>query len=175
MKNNKNVNQLLDQMAENIISIMAEKNIHNPYMVGVHTAGVWIAQALYQRLANKLEIKNELGELNSSYYRDDFDQRGLNKQSKPSKLPISLEGRHVILVDDILFTGRTTRAAINELFDYGRLASITLAVLVDRGHAGRELPIEAQVIGLVQELPAEQTIKVTNPEDLTLEILNEDE
>lgn len=173
MKNNNNVNQLLDQMAESIISRITEKNIRNPYIVGVHTAGVWIAQSLYQRLANKLEIKDELGELNSSYYRDDFDQRGLNKQSKPSKLPISLEGRHVILVDDILFTGRTTRAAINELFDYGRLASITLAVLIDRG--GRELPIEAQVVGLVKKLPAEQTIKVTNPEDLTLEILNADE
>ena len=169
MNKNNNVATLLNEMADKTITLMEKKNIQNPYMVGIHTAGVWVAEALYQRIADKLKIQDELGELNSSYYRDDFDQRGLNKQSKTSKLPISLEGRHVILVDDILFTGRTTRAAVNELFDYGRLASITLVVLVDRG--GRELPIEAQVVGLHKELPKEKTIKVINPDDMTLEIL----
>ena len=169
MNKNNNVATLLNEMADKTITLMEKKNIQNPYMVGIHTAGVWVAEALYQRIADKLKIQDELGELNSSYYRDDFDQRGLNKQSKTSKLPISLEGRHVILVDDILFTGRTTRAAVNELFDYGRLASITLVVLVDRG--GRELPIEAQVVGLHKELPIEKTIKVINPDDMTLEIL----
>lgn len=169
MNKNNNVAVLLDQMAEKIVKLMQEKQIQNPYMVGVHTAGVWVAQALYLRLAGKIDMQDALGELNSSYYRDDFDQRGLKKQSKTSKLPISLEGRHVILVDDILFTGRTTRAAINELFDYGRLASVTLVVLVDR--VGRELPIEAQVVGLRKEIPLEKTIKITSPDDMALEII----
>ncbi len=173
MNNDYNSQQILDQMADNIRAIMNKKNIQNPYMVGLHTAGVWIAKALYQRLADDLGIEDELGELNSNYYRDDFHQRGLSKQTLPSKLPISLEGRHIILVDDILFTGRTTRAAINELFEYGRIASITLVVLLDR--KGRELPIEAQVVGLKKELPANQSIKVTDPEELTLEIRHDNE
>ncbi len=160
-------------MADELRAIMLKKNIKNPYMIGIHTAGVWIAEALYQRLASDLSMSDEMGTLNSSYYRDDFEQRGLSKQTLPTKLPISLEGRHIILVDDILFTGRTTRAAINELFDYGRLASLTLVVLVDR--KGRELPIEAQVVGLVEELPADQSIKVINKDDLTLEIRHDNE
>lgn len=167
MHKNYNLDLLLDNMANDLLQLMAKKNITQPYIVGVHTAGVWVAQALHQRLVNQLKLE-PLGTLNSSYYRDDFDQRGLNKQTEASQLLISLEGRHIILVDDILFTGRTTRAAINELFDYGRLASLTLAVLIDRG--GRELPIEAQVVGLTEKLTSNQSFKLINPNDLTLEI-----
>ena len=163
-----NIDELLDQMTESLVKLLSKKNIHKPYIVGIHTAGVWVAAALHQRLSQKIEIEAELGKLNSSYYRDDFAQRGLSKQIKPSTLPISLEGRHIILVDDILFTGRTIRAAINELFDYGRLASITLAVLVDRG--GRELPIQAHVVGLSEALADKYAFKLVNPEQLTLEI-----
>jgi pyrimidine operon attenuation protein/uracil phosphoribosyltransferase len=168
MHKNYNVEQLLDQMAATLCKTMQHKNIHNPYIVGIHTAGVWVAKALYQRLSQQLCIEDPLGELNSSYYRDDFNQRGLSKQIQPSRLPISLEGRHIILVDDILFTGRTARAAINELFDYGRLASVTFAVLIDRG--GQELPIHADVIGLSETLENSQSFKLINPKQLTLEI-----
>ena len=168
MHKNYNVDHLLDQMAATLCTIMVNKGIHNPYIVGIHTAGVWVAQALYQRLAEPLAVVDPMGKLNSSYYRDDFNQRGLSKQIQPSRLPISLEGRHIILVDDILFTGRTARAAINELFDYGRLASVTFAVLIDRG--GQELPIRADVIGLSETLANNQSFKLINPKQLTLEI-----
>ena len=172
MQKEYNLNKLFDTMADDIFSLMSKKGIKNPYMIGIHTAGVWVAQALHQRLSTRLNLE-PLGTLNSNYYRDDFEQRGLNKQTEASELLISLEGRHIILVDDILFTGRTTRAAINELFDYGRLASLTLAVLIDRG--GRELPIEAQVVGLTKELTDNQSIKLRNPDDLTLEIRHNNE
>lgn len=163
-----NIDELLDQMTDSLVERLSKKQIHDPYVVGIHTAGVWVAEALHQRLQKRIEIETALGKLNSSYYRDDFAQRGLSKQIQPSALPISLEGRHIILVDDILFTGRTIRAAINELFDYGRLASITLAVLIDRG--GRELPIHAHVIGLSEALADQYAFKLVNPEQLTLEI-----
>lgn len=106
-------------------------------LVGIHSGGAWVAQ----RLGELLALTNPIGVLNISFYRDDFGQRGLHPQVKPTSLPFDVEGRSLILLDDVLFTGRTTRAAINELFDYGRPARIRLAVLADR--QGRELPIRA--------------------------------
>ena len=105
-------------------------------IVGIHTGGVWIAQYLHERLG----LPGEIGQISASFYRDDFSERGLHPQVKPTSLPFEVDGKSLILVDDVLFTGRTTRAAINELFDYGRPASIKLAVLADRG--GRELPFQ---------------------------------
>ncbi len=110
----------------------------NTMLVGIHSGGAWVAR----RLKELLGLASEVGVLNISFYRDDFGQRGLHPQVKPTSLPFDVEGRSLILVDDVLYTGRTTRAAINELFDYGRPASIKLAVLADRG--GRELPICAE-------------------------------
>jgi pyrimidine operon attenuation protein/uracil phosphoribosyltransferase len=110
----------------------------NTALVGIHSGGVWIAR----RLNELLGLSDEIGLIDVSFYRDDFGQKGLHPQIKPTSIPFDVEGRPLILVDDVLYTGRTTRAAINELFDYGRPASIQLAVLADRGC--RELPICAE-------------------------------
>ncbi len=133
-------------------------------MVGIHTGGVWIARQLHSLLG----IEAPLGELDISFYRDDFTRIGMNPQVRPSQLPFSVDDRQIILVDDVLHTGRTIRAAMNELFDYGRPASITLAVLVERD--GRELPIEAAVTGQHMELGEQEHVKLTGPEPLQLEI-----
>lgn len=121
-------------------------------LVGIYTGGVWLAERLHQELA----MTQPLGTLDVSFYRDDFDKIGLHSQVKPSEIPFEVEGAHIILVDDVLYTGRTIRAAVNELFDYGRPASVSLATLVDRG--GRELPIAAQYIGIELELPADKML-----------------
>jgi pyrimidine operon attenuation protein/uracil phosphoribosyltransferase len=113
----------------------------NTALVGIHSGGAWIAQRLRELLGTSLP-PDDIGLIDVSFYRDDFGEKGLHPQIKPTAIPFSVEGRPLILVDDVLYTGRTTRAAINELFDYGRPASIQLAVLADRG--GRELPICAE-------------------------------
>jgi pyrimidine operon attenuation protein / uracil phosphoribosyltransferase len=110
-------------------------------LVGIYTGGVWLAQ----RLKDELAITAPVGTLDISFYRDDFGTRGLNPNTKRSDIPFEVQDRHIVLVDDVLYTGRTIRAALNELFDYGRPASIRLAVLVDRDC--RELPIAAQFVG----------------------------
>jgi pyrimidine operon attenuation protein/uracil phosphoribosyltransferase len=110
---------------------------NNPALVGIFSGGAWIAE----RLRELLGLTEEIGLIDVSFYRDDFAEKGLHPQCRPTVIPFDVEGRHIVLVDDVLYTGRTTRAAINELFDYGRPASVALAVLADRG--GRELPIGA--------------------------------
>jgi pyrimidine operon attenuation protein/uracil phosphoribosyltransferase len=116
-------------------------------MIGIATGGAWLAERLHRELG----FAQPLGVLDVSFYRDDFDQKGLKPQVKPSRVPFDVQGRHVLLVDDVLYTGRTVRAAMNELFDYGRPAKIELAVLCDRG--GRELPIAAQYVGASVDVP----------------------
>ena len=108
-------------------------------LVGIHSGGAWIAR----RLQELRGLPGEIGLIDVSFYRDDFGEKGLHPQVKPTSIPFEVEARHLILVDDVLYTGRTTRAAINELFDYGRPASVKLAVLADRG--GRELPVCAEL------------------------------
>ena len=135
-----------------------------PVMVGIHTGGAWIAGRLHRLLG----LADPLGTLDISFYRDDFSRVGVNPQVKTSTLPVSIEDRHVILVDDVLQSGRTIRAALNEIFDYGRPASVTLAVLLNRD--GRELPIEAQVVGHHLKLKKHQHIKLLGPEPLQLEV-----
>ena len=164
---NYDIDALLSGMSLELSEYIKQQNIINPVMVGIHTAGLWIAQ----RLHKSLNINEPLGELNISFYRDDFSRIGLHPQIKPSKLPFSLENKHIILVDDVLYTGRTIKAAMNELFDYGRPASITLAVLIDRGN--RELPIEAQVVGFKDEMEADRYFKISNDNNkLELKITN---
>jgi len=135
-------------------------------IVGIHTGGVWVAE----RLRVLLRSPHPIGQLDISFYRDDFSRIGLHPQVKPSNLPWSLEGQPLLLVDDVLHTGRTVRAAMNELFDYGRPASIALAVLIDRG--GHELPIRPDFAGLVLDLPPHQNIHLSRLDDghLTLSI-----
>jgi len=176
MKNIKNnqsnydVNQLLETMSNELSNIIKQKQAEAPVMVGIHTAGVWIAQALHK----SLKIEEPLGELNINFYRDDFSRIGLHPQIQPSNIPFNVENKHIILVDDVLYTGRTIRAAMNELFDFGRPASITLVVLIDRGN--RELPIEAQVVGFKNELDDTNYFKLSNDNDkLELEIVNREQ
>ncbi|SFE73450.1 bifunctional pyr operon transcriptional regulator/uracil phosphoribosyltransferase PyrR [Nitrosomonas sp. Nm166] len=127
-------------------------------LIGIYTGGVWLAERLHQ----ELEIAQPLGTLDVSFYRDDFDKIGLHSQVKRSEIPFEVEGAHILLMDDVLYTGRTIRAAINELFDYGRPASVSLATLVDRG--GRELPIAAQYTGIELELPANKMLELKRGE-----------
>ena len=157
---NNDVGDLLAQMTSDLQNYIKQKNLDDPVMVGIHTAGVWIAESLH----TSLEIKEPLGELNISFYRDDYSKIGLHPQIQPSKLPFSIENRHIILVDDVLYTGRTIRAAMNELFDFGRPASITLVVLVDRGM--QELPISAKVVGLkTSNMKADSYYKISKVND----------
>ncbi|MEI8384934.1 MAG: bifunctional pyr operon transcriptional regulator/uracil phosphoribosyltransferase PyrR [Nitrosomonadaceae bacterium] len=137
-------------------------------LVGIYTGGVWLAERMHQSLGVTLP----LGTLDVSFYRDDFDQIGLHPQVKPSDIPFEVEGSHIILVDDVLYTGRTIRAAINELFDYGRPASIRLATLIDRG--GREMPITAQFVGATIVLPENKMLALEQGNDgkLNLSLYN---
>lgn len=167
MPDSRDVNQLLGQMADTLRSLLASRSVSDPLMIGIHTGGVWIAQALHHRL----DLSEPLGTLNISFYRDDFTRIGMHPQVEPSNLPFEVEDRHIILVDDVLHTGRTVRAALNEIFDYGRPASVILTTLIDRG--GKELPICADVVGESMTLPAGQHIKLTGPEPLRLTIHSE--
>jgi len=116
----------------------------NTALVGIQSGGVWIMKRLLLLLNNDINTYAiEHGTLDVSFYRDDYAKRGLKAENRPSQIPFDVESKHIILIDDVFYTGRTTRAAMNELFDYGRPASITLAALVNRG--GRELPIAPQI------------------------------
>ena len=120
-------------------------------LVGITSGGAWLAE----RLQKDLGLEGLHGTISSSMHRDDFAQRGLAAGGQ-TKLPFDVNGAHIVLLDDVLYTGRTLRAVINELFDYGRPASVKLAVLVDRG--GRELPIQADYAGARVSLSAEQSL-----------------
>ncbi len=127
-------------------------------MIGIHTGGVWLAQRLHRELG----LKQPLGTIDVSFHRDDFGSRGLSPRVKPSDIPFEVVDADVILVDDVLYTGRTIRAAINELFDYGRPQRIRLATLIDRG--GRELPIAPQFVGAEAEVSATEQIELMKDE-----------
>jgi len=158
------VDELISEMAVSLKTKL-DPMLPEPIMVGIHTGGLWVAERLHQALG----LKETLGALNISFYRDDFTRIGIHPQVSPSKLPFSVDGRHIILVDDVLFTGRTIRAALNEIFDYGRPASVVLAVLVERG--GREMPIEASVVGKHISLDKHEHIKLNGPDVLSLSII----
>ena len=123
-------------------------------MVGIHTGGAWVAERLHAALA----LKVPLGLLDPAFYRDDYAKQGLAKDPKRSKIPFEVEGKDLLLVDDVLHTGRTVRAAINELFDYGRPASIALVVLAERD--GRQLPVCAQHAGAKVDVPAGMRLRL---------------
>ncbi len=134
---------LLAAVRELIATLPADR-VH---LVGIHSGGAWLAEQLHKDLG----LTQPFGTLDISFYRDDFDRIGLHSQVQPSDISFDVADKHLILVDDVLYTGRTIRAAMNELFDYGRPASIALAVLLDRG--GRQLPIAASAIGAVLQPP----------------------
>lgn len=152
---------LYQQLVIDVKQWICDKNLQQPLLIGIRTGGAWLAQ----RLQLDLELP-ELGILDISFYRDDFDERGLSSQVKSSELPDSIEDRPIILVDDVLMSGRTIRAAMNEIFDYGRPTSIHLVTLLDIGQ--RQLPIQADLVGTTLELPAGQKVKLSGPSPLAL-------
>lgn len=136
------VEALIGTLGESLKADLAARGIDQPLMLGIHTGGAWVAE----RLHRLLDLPEPLGRLDISFYRDDYSRIGINPEVRPSDIPVDIDNRHLLLVDDVLYSGRTIRAALNEIFDYGRPASVTLAVLVKRD--GRELPIEPAFFGL---------------------------
>ena len=135
-----------------------------PVIVGIETGGVWVAEQIRKRIAPQAD----LGRLNISFYRDDFTRNGLHPVVKPSSLPTDIDDRTIILIDDVLQSGRTVRAAMNEIFDYGRPQKILLAILIDRGQ--REIPVQADFVGASLSLDSNTHIKLEGPEPLNLTI-----
>ena len=133
--------------------------VENAAMVGIHSGGAWLAE----RLADDLGLRERLGFVDPSFYRDDYAEKGLRPDVKASQIPFDVNGAAIVLVDDVLYTGRTTRAAINELFDYGRPARVLLAALVDRG--GRELPISADFLADTMVLGDRQSLQLQRADD----------
>jgi pyrimidine operon attenuation protein/uracil phosphoribosyltransferase len=128
---------------------------------------VWLAE----RLRRDLDIADPVGILDVSFYRDDFDQSGLKPAVRPSQIAFDVAGSHILLVDDVLNSGRTVRAAMNEIFDYGRPAKVDLAVLIDRG--GRELPVAASIVGATIELPPDVAVVLVRDDDGRLHLTME--
>jgi len=155
---------LIEGMSRVLRNHLHDHGHDDPVMIGIHTGGVWVAEQLHRQLA----LTVPLGKLDISFYRDDFTRIGMNPQVRPSDIPFEVEDRHIILVDDVVQSGRTIRAALNEIFDYGRPASVTLVTLIERG--GRELPIQPDVSGLRPPLEPHEHIRLKGPEPLSLEI-----
>ena len=151
-------------LRESIRRAIAEQPGRAPHLIGIHSGGAWIAERLHRDLA----LPTALGSLSSAFHRDDYGRRGLPAEMKSTDLPFEIGGTDVILVDDILFTGRTVRAALNELFDFGRPARVELAVLLDRG--GRELPIEARYCGARHPLAPGQSFVLSRNADDSLSL-----
>ena len=159
-----NVETLLEGMTQQLQAHLKAQQDDEPVMIGIHTGGVWVAEQLHRRLG----LQQPLGSLDISFYRDDFSRIGMNPEVKPSNLPFDVEERTIILVDDVLQSGRTIRAALNEIFDYGRPARVILAVLLER--QGHELPIRADIAGTQIDLAADEQVKLTGPDNMSLSI-----
>jgi len=125
-------------------------------LIGIYTGGAWVAERLHRALG----MATPLGFLAVTLHRDDFGRIGLHRESRRSQIPFSVDGREVVLVDDVLHTGRTIRAALNELFDFGRPRAVRLAVLADRG--GRELPVSADFLGATVQVGANEELVLSN-------------
>ena len=156
-----NPETLLSDITNSIQSRLSDPHFANKCaLIGIHSGGVWLMQRIIDSLnldTQHRDIPN--GTLDAALYRDDYAQRGLKAQSKPSNIAFNVQDKHIILIDDIFYTGRTTRAAMNELFDYGRPASITLCVLINRG--GAELPIAPNIVGADILLKPNQNLQLT--------------
>ena len=149
--------------AEAALAALAERMragvAHDAAFVGIYSGGAWLAE----RLASLVPGNHAVGYIDVSFYRDDYAKKGLKAGARRSELPFDVAGASIVLIDDVLYTGRSTRAAINELFDYGRPAAIELAVLVDRG--GRELPIQPAFSAVRVTLPATQRLSLARGAD----------
>ena len=162
MKSIIDVNQTIRDMAAGIRDL----DLENPLVVGIHTGGVWVANRLHEHLG----LAESPATLDISFYRDDFSRVGLNPEVKSSELPMDIDERNIILVDDVLYTGRTIRAAMNEILSYGRPSMIRLCVLAER--SGRELPVQADIVGCSLDLAEYEQARLSCRKDkLTLTIV----
>ncbi|MGD8925070.1 MAG: bifunctional pyr operon transcriptional regulator/uracil phosphoribosyltransferase PyrR [Syntrophobacterales bacterium] len=150
------MDELLEQMATSIDEQVADKN--NFILVGIRTGGVYLANRIYEKILKKTGRDIPVGILDIGLYRDDWTRMSTNPVVRSTELPVSIDDRVVVLVDDVLFTGRTIRAAMDALIDFGRPKRIELAVLVDRGH--RELPICANYVGITVSTSIDEVVNV---------------
>jgi pyrimidine operon attenuation protein/uracil phosphoribosyltransferase len=155
-----------ERLCEQLAAELKPRVTPKTAMVGLYTGGAWLAE----RLHAMLKLRSPLGLMDIAFYRDDYAARGLKHDPKRTKIPFEVDGAEILLVDDVLYSGRTVRAAMNELFDYGRPASIALVVLADRG--GRQLPICPQHCGANVEVPKGMRLQLTRGADgrLALEL-----
>jgi pyrimidine operon attenuation protein/uracil phosphoribosyltransferase len=145
-----------ERLVATLVAQMRGKLAANAALVGIYTGGAWVAERLHRELG----LAVPLGSLAVTLHRDDFGRIGLHRESRRSQIPFDVDGREIILVDDVLHTGRTIRAALNELYDFGRPRAVRLAVLADRG--GRELPVAADFSGARIEVPADEELVLSN-------------
>jgi len=153
---------LLNQLESSLMELMEQRQVTDPIVIGIHTGGVWVAEKIH----HWLHIKEPLALLDISFYRDDFSQIGMHPKVKQSTLPLTIEGRDIILIDDVFHTGRTIRAALNEIFDFGRPRQVILGVLIERD--GRQVPIRPDCTGAKVALADGQRVKLTGPEPLDI-------
>ncbi len=158
--------EMLTTMAGQLDEILRGRQRSDPLFIGIHTGGVWLAHELIRIL----QISSAVSELDVSLYRDDYSSKGLKPGIRATSLPDSMAGRHIVLVDDVIMTGRTIRGAINQLFDYGRPASILLVELIDL--PARELPLQADVVGHRMDSMPHRRIKLAGPTPLRLELVD---
>ncbi len=154
------IDNTLDQMASDICAQVADKD--NLVLVGIRTGGVYLANRIHEKIRAKLGRDIPVGILDIGLYRDDWTRLSTNPVVRSTELPVSIDDRVVVLVDDVLFTGRTVRAAMDALIDFGRPKQIELAVLVDRGH--REFPICANYVGITLSTTLDEVVNVYTPE-----------
>lgn len=161
----------LETLSSGLIKLLESRdiNIADSLIVGIRSGGLWLAEALGSTAAIRGKLADPaVGALNISFYRDDFTRVGLHPRVAPSSLPFSIDDRHIVLVDDVIQSGRTIRAAMNELFDFGRPASITLVCLCDVGE--RELPVQPDLAAVRLQLPEQKRVKLRTDPGLRLEL-----
>ena len=150
------IDEKLDQMASSIYAEVVDKN--SLVLVGIRTGGVYLANRLFEKIRAQAGQEVPVGILDIGLYRDDWTRLSTNPVVRSTEMPVSIDDQVVVLVDDVLFTGRTVRAAMDALIDFGRPKRIELAVLVDRGH--RELPICANYTGITVSTTMEEVVNV---------------
>ena len=158
--------KLIAEMSEQLRHLIEHRQLDDPIILGIRSGGVWVAERLHEQL----KIKEPMGLLDINFYRDDFSRISSFPQVKPSAINTNLDDRHIILVDDVIHSGRTICAALNEIADYGRAATVSLVIMIDRG--GREMPIYADIVGTTVDLREGQHIKLRGPAPLHIEVIN---
>ena len=157
---------LITEMAQQLQHLIERRQLSDPIVLGIRSGGVWVAERLYKLL----KIKEPMGLLDINFYRDDFSRVSSFPQVKPSTINSEVNDRHIILVDDVIHSGRTICAALNEIADYGRAATVSLVIMIDRGE--REMPICPDIVGTTVELQKGQHLKLRGPDPLYIEIIN---